>query len=502
MATTPPYGVPVVEDGVLVSTNPASGAEVGRFPVADSDAVASAVLRARAAAAWWSGLGFTGRRERLSRWGSLLAHRMGELAALVHKEGGKPVGDAILEIACAIDHVAWAARNARRVLGPRRVRGNLLTPEYAGHLEYQPYGVIGVIGPWNYPVLTPLGSIAYALAAGNTVVYKPSEYTPAVGQWLVDSFAEAVGVRDVLTCVHGLGETGAALCESGVDKIAFTGSTATAKRVMATCARSLTPVVLECGGNDALIVDSDADLEAAADAAVWGGMSNAGQTCIGIERVYVVQEVADQFLAKLVEKASALTVGTDPDADIGPITMPAQLEIISRHITDAVERGARAVLGGVDAVRPPLAYPTVLVDPPADAAVLREETFGPVLPVIRVADAEEALRLANDTSYGLGGAVFGRSRAMDLARRMRTGMVSVNSVLSFVTLPRLPFGGVGDSGFGRIHGDDGLREFARSKAIARRRAPSPVPLLTFRRTPFGEQVVRGLIKLMHGRHGR
>jgi acyl-CoA reductase-like NAD-dependent aldehyde dehydrogenase len=492
-------GVPVVEDGELVSSNPATGAEAGRLPVASPADVDAAVVRARSAAEWWAGLGFAGRKARLLRWRALLANRLTELADLVHLEGGKPVADAIVEAASAIEHIDWAARNARRVLGHRRVRSRLIVAEFSGHLEYQPYGVVGVIGPWNYPVLTPVGSVGYALAAGNAVVLKPSEYTPVVGQWLVDSFAEVVPEHPVFQAVHGLGDVGAALCRSGVGKIAFTGSTATAKKVMAVCAESLTPVLLEAGGKDAMIVDSDADLHAAAQACVWGALTNAGQTCIGIERVYAVEPVYDEFVGKLVEKASRLTVGAGDGADLGPITMPSQIEVIRRHISDAVARGGRAVLGGPDAVQPPFVRPTILVDVPEDAAAVREETFGPTITVRRVRDADEAVALANAVPYGLGGSVFGKRRAVSIARRLRSGMAAINSTLTFVGMSTLPFGGVGDSGFGRIHGDDGLREFGRAKAITRRRGPSLLPGTTFERTP--EQVTR-IAKITQKMYGR
>jgi succinate-semialdehyde dehydrogenase/glutarate-semialdehyde dehydrogenase len=491
-------GTPIIEDGRLVSTSPATGAEAGRFPVAAEADVRDAVTRARAAADWWAGLGFTGRRDRLLRWRRVLARRIEELAELVHIEGGKPVADAIVEVLTALEHIDWAARNAKRVLGPRRVRSRLILAEFTGHLEYQPYGVIGVIGPWNYPVFTPIGSTAYALAAGNAVVFKPSEYTPAVGQWLVDRFAEVVPEQPVLQAVHGLGDVGAALCRSGVGKVAFTGSTRTARKVMAACAETLTPVLLEAGGKDAMIVDADADLDAAAEACVWGALTNAGQTCIGIERVYAVDQVFDAFVDKVVAKAGRLTVGPE-DADIGPITMPSQLDIIRRHIADGVARGGRAVLGGPDAVQPPYVHPTVLVDVPEDSAAVREETFGPTLTVNRVRDVDDAVERANALPYGLGGSVFGRSRAVAVARRLRSGMAAVNSTLTFAGMSTLPFGGVGDSGFGRIHGEDGLREFGRAKSITKRRARSMLPAMTFERTPADVARLVKAAKLMYGR---
>jgi acyl-CoA reductase-like NAD-dependent aldehyde dehydrogenase len=271
---------------------------------------------------------------------------------------------------------------------------------------------------------------------------------------------------------------------------------------MAVCAESLTPMLVECGGKDAMIVDADADLSAAADAALWGGVYNAGQTCVGIERVYVVSSVADSFVEKLVAEAEKLSVGFEADSKVGPITMPAQVDVIRRHITDAVAAGGTVALGGVEAVQPPYVHPTILVDVPESCSAVREETFGPVIVVNRVRDADEAVERANAVSYGLGGAVFSRRKAhaLELARRMRSGMTAVNSVLSFAGTPSVPFGGVGDSGFGRVHGDDGLREFARPKSITSRRARSVLPAATFRRDPAAtaRRLVQ-IIRLVHGR---
>jgi succinate-semialdehyde dehydrogenase / glutarate-semialdehyde dehydrogenase len=390
------------------------------------------------------------------------------------------VDDAILEIVLAIDHIDWAAKHASKVLGPRTVRPSLLSVNQQAWLEYQPFGVVGVIGPWNYPVFTPVGSIAYALAAGNAVVFKPSEYTPGVGAWLVDAFAQVVPEQPVLQLLTGTGQTGAALC-------------------MAACAETLTPVLIECGGKDALVVDADADLDAAADAAAWGGLSNAGQTCVGIERVYVVDSVHDAFLAKLVAKVSALRAGSDGAASYGPITMPSQIGVIRRHVEDALARGGRAVVGGAAALHEPYVDPVVLVDVPSDSSAMTEETFGPTLTVSRVRDADEGVDRANASSFGLGSAVFSKARGMELARRMRSGMTSVNSAIAFATVPALPFGGVGDSGFGRIHGADGLREFSRAKAITRQRFAMPVALTSFERKPASVDLLVKAVTAIHGR---
>ena len=291
----------------LDSLNPATSEVIGTFGVYGEQDVADAVERAREAGRWWAGLGWKEREQRLLAWKSHLIRYVGRIAELVHNETGKPLADAQLEVVLAVVHIDWAARNARRVLRSRRVRSGLVSINQAATLEYQPLGVVGVIGPWNYPVFTPVGSIAYALAAGNAVVFKPSEFTPAVGGWLVSSFAEVVPEQPVLQLITGYGATGDLLARSGVSKIAFTGSTATAKKVMAACAQNLTPMVAECGGKDAFLVSADADLDAAADACAWGALSNAGQTCIGVERVYVAQDVYHTFLEKLTERCLLYT---------------------------------------------------------------------------------------------------------------------------------------------------------------------------------------------------
>ena len=481
------------------SLSPRTGDVVGTWPVHSDDDVRAAVARAREAASWWSALTFDERGDILKAWNGVLTRRIAQLADVMHQETGKPHSDATLEVALALEHIAWAAKNARKVLGRHKVSSGLVMVNQASTVEYRPLGVVGVIGPWNYPVFTPLGSISYALAAGNAVVFKPSELTPGVGSWLAASFAEVVPDHPVFQVVTGLGGTGAALCRAWVDKVAFTGSTATGKKVMAACAETLTPVVIEAGGKDAVLVDEDADLDAAADATLWGACSNAGQTCTGVERVYVHERVYDDFLSRLLEKARDLRAEDVPDAKIGPITMPSQLGIIRSHITDALERGGRALLGGPEAVGERYVQPTILVDVPEDSSAVQDETFGPTMTVARVRDMDEAVAKANGTRYGLGSTVFSRSRGMELAERIRSGMTAVNGVITFAGIPSLPFGGVGDSGFGRIHGPDGLREFTYAKAIARQRFKPLMALTSFSRTPKSDAQLTQVITMLHGR---
>jgi acyl-CoA reductase-like NAD-dependent aldehyde dehydrogenase len=481
------------------SLSPRTGDVVGTHPVHSAEDVAATVARAREAAVWWSSLSYDERAERLDAWKGVMTRRIAQLANVVHEETGKPHSDATLEVALALDHIAWVAKHAEKVLKRRRRPSGMLMANIAASVEYRPLGVVGVVGPWNYPVFTPLGSIAYALGAGNAVVFKPSELTPGVGQWMAAAFAEVVPEHPVFSVVTGLGETGAALCRSGVDKLAFTGSTATGKKVMAACAENLTPVLIEAGGKDALLVDADADVDAAADAALWGSCSNAGQTCIGVERVYVHDAVYEEFLDRLLSKARDIHGDDSAGSRIGPITMPAQIDIIRSHIDDALARGGRAVLGGPEAVGERYVQPTILVDVPEDSAAVQEETFGPTVTVARVPDMDEAVRRANATRYGLGSTVFAGSGAMDIASRIRSGMTAINSVISFAAVPSLPFGGIGDSGFGRIHGPDGLKEFTYAKAIARQRFKPALALTTFGRSEKTDTQLTQILTMLHGR---
>ena len=482
------------------SLNPATGELVGEHPIHDAEAVATAVDRARAAAAWWADLGWKERRIRLLNIKGALTRSLNRVAMMIRAETGKPIEDAQLEVLLTISHLDWAARKAKRHLGPRGVFPGLISINQKCVLEYQPLGVVGVIGPWNYPLFTPMGSIGYALAAGNAVVFKPSEYTPGVATLLAEIVAGVVPEEPILQVVTGLGATGEALTRGGVDKVAFTGSTRTARKVMAACAERLTPIVAECGGKDAFIVAADADVDAAAEAALWGAMSNAGQTCTGVERVYVVDSVYESFVDRLAAQAGQLRPGEDRTAAYGPITMPGQIDVIRRHIDDAVAKGGKPIVGGPSAVKDPYVDPVILLDVPDSSSAVCEETFGPTITVHRVQDVEEAVARANATPYGLGAAVFSGSRksAMNAARRLRTGMTSINAVIAFAAVPALPFGGVGDSGFGRIHGPDGLREFARAKSITRQRFAA-MNLTSFRRTDKDMARALSLVNLLHGK---
>ncbi|WP_338595884.1 aldehyde dehydrogenase family protein [Saccharopolyspora sp. SCSIO 74807] len=486
------------ESAQLVSTDPADGSVVATFSVDGPAEVADAVARAREAAAWWSGLDFAGRQRCLLRWAAHLTQHADELTELTRRENGKPLDDAYLELVLTLEHIRWAAKNARSVLRSRSVSPGPLMSNFAARVEQRPLGVVGVIGPWNYPLYTPNGSIAYSLAAGNTVVFKPSEHTPAVGRYFAEAFHKAnpEAPQGVLATVQGAGETGAALCRSGVDKLALTGSSPTGKKIMASCSETLTPVLVECGGKDALIVADDADVSAAAEAAAWGAVSNSGQTCVGVERIYVVRSLRERFVEALARELRGVRAGDS----YGPMTVPSQVDIVREHIEDAWSHGAKAVVGGSDSVRAPFVDPVVLVDTDEDSAAVREETFGPTMTVRTVDSVDEAVELANATSYGLASTVFSRNRGMEIARRLRAGATSINSVLGFAGIAGLPFGGVGESGFGRIHGSEGLLAFSRPHSIARQRFAVPgMALMSFRRSAATMRIIKRVIAFRHGR---
>jgi aldehyde dehydrogenase (NAD+) len=368
-------------------------------------------------------------------------------------------------------------------------------------VQRSPLGVVGVIGPWNYPIFTPVGSIAYALAAGNTVVFKPSEYTPGVGMWLEESFNEVAPFADVLTTITGLGETGGALCTSGVDKISFTGSTRTAKIVAAQCATTMTPVVLECGGKDPVIVAADANLERAVDATIWSAMANAGQSCIGAERVYVDERVADKFTELAVELAKTIHAGAPGDGKYGPATMPSQIKVIQSHIKVAIKDGGSCAYGGPESVKPPFVQPVILLDVPEDSAAMREETFGPIIIINRVKTMREAIDLANASSFGLGANVWSKRQGKRIAAELACGMVAINSTFSFAAVASVPFGGVKDSGYGRVHGPEGLLEYTYPRTVVRTRFNVPLNLLSFKRKVKEENLVITLTRWLKGRFG-
>lgn len=473
------------------SLNPITGEVIATFPIHSEMEVHTQVDASLLASPLWQTLGYNGREEVLRAWSKEISGRSDELARLVASETGKPLSDASLEVALAIEQLSWAAKNAKKILSESKRPSGLLMFNMKSKVQRVPFGTVGVIGPWNYPVFTPMGSIAYSLAAGNTVVFKPSEFTPAVGMWLADSFKSITPFPNIFSVVTGFGETGSALTTSRVGKVSFTGSTRTAKKVAASCAQSMKPVVLECGGKDPVIVDRDANIKLAVEYALWSSMANAGQSCIGAERIYVHQDIRENFIAEMRKQVGHIHAGKS----YGPATMPSQLQVIDRHIKDAASRGATFLAGGVDAVGDHLVQPTIMLDVPEDSTAMTEETFGPTLAINSVENMDEAVALSNASSYGLAAAVFSKKNGERIAASLHCGMVSVNSVFTFAAVASAPFGGVKDSGYGRIHGYEGLLEFTYPRTIVAAQFDLPLHFTSFKRNALADRIIKTIIKL-------
>ena len=486
---------------VFNSHNPVTGEPIGTYTIHSAKEVSETVDYARHASVAWVSLGFPGRKRVLLAWSTYIIKNIDQIAALVSLETGKPISDAKLEASLAVSHIGWAARHAEDIMRNSYRSPGALMANMSATVERSPVGVVGVIGPWNYPIFTPVGSIAYALAAGNTVVFKPSEYTPGVGVWLEESFNAIAPFADIFTTITGLAETGNALCTSAIDKLSFTGSTRTAKLVAAACAVNLTPLVAECGGKDPVIVASDADLNRAVDATMWSAMANAGQSCIGAERVYVDEKVADLFISKAVALAENIHAGAPGDGNYGPATMPSQLSVISSHIKAAIKDGGRFAYGSLKSVEPPFVQPVILVDVPESSAAIREETFGPIIIVNRVASMKEAIELSNASRYGLGANVWSKRQGKKIASQLHCGMVAINSTFSFAAISSVPFGGVKDSGYGRVHGPEGLLEYTYPRTVVRTRFNIPFKFLSFKRRAKDDKLVIKATKILKGRFG-
>jgi acyl-CoA reductase-like NAD-dependent aldehyde dehydrogenase len=497
--------------GDIPVENPATGQIVAHVPDLDAGAVAEMAARARAAQPQWEAYGFEARARILLRAQKWLIENSERVIETIVSETGKTYEDAeFAEIAYAANAFGFWAKNAPKYLADERVKSaQILLKGKKLILRYRPLGLVGVIGPWNYPLTNSFGDCIPALAAGNSVILKPSEVTPLTSMLLAEGLRECGLPENVFAVATGRGGTGAALTEQ-VDMIMFTGSTATGRKVAEAAAKRLIPCSLELGGKDPMIVLSDADLERAANVAVYYAMQNAGQTCISIERAYVEAPVYDEFVAKVSEKVRALRVGAPHgpgSVDVGAITFPPQMQTISSHVDEAVDKGARVLAGGkaVEGAGGRFYEPTVLVDVDHTMKIMTEETFGPTLPIMKVADVEEAVRLANESPYGLGASVFTRNteRGEQIARRLQAGAANVNDAVVNYTALELPMGGAKASGLGSRHAAGGIRKYCSQQAIV------VTPRLALKREahmfPYKAKTTRmiaRLFKLMYGRGSR
>jgi len=492
--------------GRRVATGPADRVDFGESSLLDLEQARAALDAARAAFPGWSQTSPRERAEALERLRAAVLAEADDIARLVEREQGKPAPEAhAAEILPALESLKHLARHAEDLLRDEEVAGELLLLAHKdARIVYEPWGVVLVITPWNYPFGLPLPVVATALVAGNTVVLKPAPSTTLTGL-RIGALGRRAGLPDgVLNVLAVDDEVAARLVEEpGLGKIVFTGSVATGKKVMAAAARNLTPVLLELGGKDPAVVCADADLDRAARGIVWGAFMNAGQTCASVERVYVERTVAEELVARVVEQTRRLRLHRPdaPVAEVGPLTLERQRRVVEEHVADARTKGARVLVGGETPPTPGFFYPpTVLVDVDHTMRVMREETFGPVLPVMAVDSLDEAIRLANDSDYGLTASGWTRSRetARRLQRELQAGVVSINDCVSSFGEPNAPWGGFKRSGIGRTHGLLGLREMVQPKYASEDRGRGPEAWWY----PYDEGYARLLSELNPALHAR
>jgi len=509
---TAPHGTGASESGngrILEVQNPATGQTIARVPAIGTDDVAELAARARAAQPGWEALGFEGRAKVLKRAQKWTTDNADRIARTIISETGKTYEDAQLaEISYAAQAFGFWAKNAEDYLADEKVRST--SPFVAGRklfVRYAPVGVVGVIGPWNYPLTNSFGDCIPALAAGNSVVLKPSEVTPLTSLLMAEMLEECGLPKDVFGVVTGRGEAGAELVDH-VDFIMFTGSTATGKKVAERAARTLTPVGLELGGKDPMIVLADADLQKAANAATYYAMQNGGQTCISVERVYVEEPVYDEFVQLVTEKVGKLRQGvpTKPgNVDVGAVTFAPQVEIVDAHVKDAVAKGAKVTVGGHRREGAGRFYePTVLTGVDHSMQCMTDETFGPTLPVMKVRDAEQALELANDSDYGLQASVWTKDTAKgeQIAKRIDAGVANVNEHQINYLAMEIPMGGWKSSGLGTRHGPDGIRKYTRKQASVITKYGLKREIFMFPYSGWSAKLIGGVSKLLYGRGKR
>ena len=454
---------------LIQARNPATGEVLAEIPVAGADDVRAAVARARTAQRDWGALPVRERARRVLAFRAELVARAEEVIDAIVRESGKTRSEALgMEVMLIADLTSYFTKRAEKILAPRPIPLHLLKHRRS-YIHYEPRGVVAIIAPWNFPFSIPVGETLMALIAGNAVVLKPSEITTAIAL-KAKELHDACGLpRDLFQVVPGRGPTGAALIDAGVDQVLFTGSVATGRKVAADCGERLIPCTLELGGKAPAVVCADADMERTANALVWGAFAHNGQVCASVERAYVHEAVHKELVDKIVEKTRALRLGAPTDeVDVGAMTWERQVDVVEDRVRQAEAAGARIAVGGKRRPGPGLGYePTVLLDCKQDMDVMRKEIFGPVLPIVRVRSEEVAVALANDSHLGLLAYVFTRDRKKGarLAERIEAGTVMVNDVLNTYGAPETPWAGLKQSGIGRTHSDDGLRDLCQTRHV-------------------------------------
>jgi succinate-semialdehyde dehydrogenase/glutarate-semialdehyde dehydrogenase len=489
----------------LRSVSPSTGTLVGEAPVMPPAQVIETVARAREAQRAWATRPVEERAAALMKYRDALVERAEALVELIVRETGKPRHEALLhEIGASADLITYCAKIGPRALSPREIPLRVLRHRRS-YVHYVPRGVVGVISPWNFPLVIPLSGVVPALISGSAVVLKPSEATPMIALEAKRVWDRSGLPPDLFTVVTGYAETAKALIDAGIEMVHFTGSVANGRKVAAACAERLIPCILELGGKAPLIACADADLELAANSAVFGAFANSGQICLSVERVYAQHDIHDALVERIVDLTGQLKQD-DPETgwvDVGAMTVGKQIEVIDELVTDALDKGAVLRAGGKRAARKGQFYlPTVLTGCDHRMRVMKEETFGPVLPIMRVDSDDQAVELANDSHLGLNAYVFSSNRdhGRRVAERIDAGSVLINDVLSNYMTPEVPFGGVKQSGIGQVHGEKALQDMSEVRHVSYDRVR---PLA---RNPFGfpytaqrfRWVLKGLRTLFSG----
>ena len=479
--------------------SPATGEEIGRVPISSAEDVAAAVKKVRAAQIEWAKRSIEERCAVIRRVKDVMIERTDEICELLSKEQGKPKFEGLVhEVINCIDFTHYFTREAPRILAPQPIPLHLMV-QRTSYLHWVPRGVVGIIGPWNFPFNINNGPTITALIAGNGVIVKPSEYTPLIQELSREIFIQGGVPEDLFQVVHGYGDTGEAVIDN-VDMIEFTGSVATGKKVAARCGERLIHCVVELGGKAPLLVMEDANIERTANAIRWGGFANCGQVCASVERVIVHQSVLPALLEKLIPKIKELTPGNtsvDTDVQIGPLNNKRQRDIVQAQVDEAVEKGAKVVVGGKPIDGPGYFFePTILVDVTPDMKIMNAETFGPVVTITALADEQAMVEEANRSHLGLLAYVFCKdsSRGRSIAEQIEAGTVMVNDVLSTHGMPETPWGGVKQSGLGHTHGDDSLRGMCEQRHINYDRLPWTKNEIYW--YPYGPKLYQRLVRLI------
>ncbi|UZO82282.1 aldehyde dehydrogenase family protein [Aquimarina sp. ERC-38] len=453
------------------------------------------IQQAREAFQLWSAYNYDERKQFLKKLRTEITNRIEDIAAVIHQENGKTYEEGLLEVFSVLHHTTYVIKRLKKVLKPKKMSSGFMI-NYKAEIQYQPMGVILVLAPWNMPFYTPFNQIIEAIAAGNSIVLKSSEVTPGVADIIKEITEKVFPAKNMVQVVHGGKEIGINLVQSNVNKIVLTGRYQTGQSVMRNASENLTPLLLELGGKDPMIVLSDADLDIAAQKAAWGAFSLAGQACISVERCYVMEDVFETFLNKVVDETKYLKV----EKDIPKIAQTQQVDIIVNQVQDALSKGARLVFGALENITGNKVPPMIMVDVTEDMLLMKEETFGPVLAIIPIKNAAQAVEKANNHDYALGASVFGKKEVSNITKNLRAGMVSINSMWVYTAIPALPFGGFGKSGFGQIHGDQGILEFCHPKSVVKEKYKPFLDLTRFRvKEVISSQKIISILRFFYGK---